>query len=505
MKAAPRLLVAAFAGCVGLMVVRFALTRTLVAGDSAWYFSAARSLLVDHDLDLANEYQHFANDVSPRSGNKRITAVLNPDPRTGRLAPGYSLGTSLAVLPFMALVQVVVRGDGYGAAYQLAAGIGSALWGFLGLLLLWRLGPSAIGREVATTGIRGEPGDPALLATLTIWLGTPLVYYMTIEPLMSHAISVFATTALLMVWLQSRDQPGVARWALMGALGGFATIVRYQDAVFCLVPVLDAVLSGALRRDPRRTLLGLVAFAAAASGFVGVQLYANAFYFGSPWITGYPALAEFHWLRPSLFTALFSLHAGLITFAPVTLLCLAGLYQLTRERRLVGALLISVLVLQVYVTAAWLVPDQGAAFGNRMLLSCTPILALGLMRWLERPRPWVSAGFIALNATLALLYCARILPDPYIVQKPVGVVNASPRSTPAHASLTETLRTMSTVLVSGPSIEVPLRGRGLDSAGIAADAALSPRLRSALAALTGAIDSDRTFRASFHPRPPERP
>jgi hypothetical protein len=397
------LLYAAFAGCVALQVVRYALTRTLVAGDSAYYYSAARSLLVDHNLDISWEYQFFRGDVSPRSGNRRLTAPAEVDSVTRRIANPYQIGTSLAILPFMAAVRPFAKGDGFGRAYMLAAGFGSAAIAFVGLLLLYRAGAARFGP------------DRALLATLAIWLATPLVYYMTIEPLMSHAVSMGAVSALLVCWLMWRDNPTPGRWAILGLCAGLAALVRYQDVLFAAVPVIDAWASGAWRRDRRRTSLSLVAFVLCA-GLVGsAQLYANVYYRGSMWATGYPALSELHWITPAIGTTLFSLHDGLFVYAPVTLLALFGLYHFTRVERVAGGVLVGALVAQVYVTSAWLVPEQGAAFGNRMLLSCTPIFGVGLMSALDQRRYRViCVALIVVNAIVAGLYCARIIPDPFI-------------------------------------------------------------------------------------------
>jgi chromate reductase len=84
-----------------------------------------------------------------------------------------------------------------------------------------------------------------------------------------------------------------------------------------------------------------------------------------------------------------------------------------------------------------------------------------------------------------------------MVFKPIGLLNVSPRSTYANASLAETLRTMSTVLVEGASIELPLSGRGMDAAGIARDAALAAALRSAVDALVLAAAAYRQRRQEF--------
>lgn len=90
-----------------------------------------------------------------------------------------------------------------------------------------------------------------------------------------------------------------------------------------------------------------------------------------------------------------------------------------------------------------------------------------------------------------------LVSGPEILYKPVGLLNASPRSTHAQASLAETLRTMSTVLVPGASVDLPLPGRGLNAADMAADGALAQLLRAAVEALVSAVPDYRQVRASL--------
>jgi NAD(P)H-dependent FMN reductase len=112
------------------------------------------------------------------------------------------------------------------------------------------------------------------------------------------------------------------------------------------------------------------------------------------------------------------------------------------------------------------------------ILICSPEYAHGVPGALKNALDWLVSG-------------AEI---PY---KPIGLLNASPRSTHAQASLAETLRTMSAVLVEGASITLPLAGRRLDAADIAADPALAALLRSALDSLIGAVATYREWRASL--------
>jgi NAD(P)H-dependent FMN reductase len=101
------------------------------------------------------------------------------------------------------------------------------------------------------------------------------------------------------------------------------------------------------------------------------------------------------------------------------------------------------------------------------LLICSPEYAHGVPGSLKNALDW-------LVSSAEMLF------------KPIGLLNISPRSVHAYASLAETLRTMSTVLVDGASIELPLSGSRLDAAGIAAHLEFADRLRGVVAALSSA-------------------
>jgi len=73
------------------------------------------------------------------------------------------------------------------------------------------------------------------------------------------------------------------------------------------------------------------------------------------------------------------------------------------------------------------------------------------------------------------------------VNKPVALLNASPRAVHAQAALKETLSVMSALIVEDASIAVPILGSRLDEAGIVADPVISSALRDALHALRAAV------------------
>lgn len=112
------------------------------------------------------------------------------------------------------------------------------------------------------------------------------------------------------------------------------------------------------------------------------------------------------------------------------------------------------------------------------LLICSPEYAHGVPGALKNALDWLVSG-------------AEIL------FKPIGLLSASSRSTHAQASLAETLRTMSTVIVPDASLTLPLDGLRLDAAAIAATPELAEPLRAALRALDDAASTYRGRQAEL--------
>jgi chromate reductase len=73
------------------------------------------------------------------------------------------------------------------------------------------------------------------------------------------------------------------------------------------------------------------------------------------------------------------------------------------------------------------------------------------------------------------------------VNKPVAVLNASPRAHHADAALRETLKTMSAVIVEVASVTIPLLGAHIAESDMALNPAIAHAIREALVALHGYV------------------
>jgi len=352
---------------------------------------------MQRSFDLSDEAEFFYNERSSYTGNRKILEIPNPDPRTGLMTAVWPVGAALIRLPMFAAADLLSRAAsrfgfsvdraGYRDLYQFLPALYSSAVGATGLLMLAR----------ALRGLFED--DDAVTTTATVWLATPVVYYLTIEPLMGHSLSIGLACCLVALMLQVRGQISAGRFAVFGFLCGLLTITRYQDAVYFLLPMTLA--SGRWLR----ATLGVVGGAAPV---LAVQLVTNHVWYGSPWSTGYQNVVKPAWLAADVWRHLFSPLQGIFTTQPIQLLGLAGLvWVYPTQKRLVLALYV-IFVTQFYAVAALIPGAPGASFGNRTLTSLTPAFALGwysLRRRFPELRP-VGTALVFANIVLLTLSTA---------------------------------------------------------------------------------------------------
>ncbi len=354
---------------VGALVVALALLLGTLLGhddrltsDGVDHFVYLRSLWVDHDLDLANDYAR----VSPRGGSVDPPTPLG---RTGNLHP---VGPALLWSPLYALADVLARAsgratDGDGPPYRNAAALAGLLSGWLGLVWVYRAA-----QRLTTRGA-------ALVAALGLGFGTFLYWYLAWAPSMAHA-PAFAAAALV-VLLTLRPLPTgrtrrLRRAAALGAACGATALLRWADLLIALVPLCDT-LPRLRRRDERRALAGeAFVFALAALLAFLPQLVVWKLLYGS-FIT-IPQGTAFLAGAPALSGVLFSPRHGLFSWSPLLYLGLAGLLLASRRapRLAWGGLLVLAALTRVNAgTADWW---GGAAFGARRFDAALPALGVGL-------------------------------------------------------------------------------------------------------------------------------
>lgn len=392
--------------CLALLPI--SLPRVALS-DEVQYYAYLRSVYFDGDLDFRNEYTYFSNqrlaigDTAIRDALLREDAV-NPHPVTGLLRNVAPVGSAILWAPGFILADgyVLIANqfganiprDGFAQPYIVGACMMTLIYLVAGLQLTYRLARRYANDFAAT------------VATLTVFLATPLLFYSYIAMAWSHANGFFLFALFLTIWMRHWRWPserGLGVWLLLGLIGGLMVLTREQLGLLLIIPALEALGHyGVLLRErawpaAARMLGRHLAFLAVLGLTLTPQLLAYQVLNGRP-LPSSTVGSKLIWTSPNFFNTLLDPGRGALLWAPVLALGLLGLIWLGRKDAWLAALLFAGFLAQTYINGAfgttW---HLRGAFGFRRLIECTPIVVLGLaalIDWL-RPRlgPWpILAG-----------------------------------------------------------------------------------------------------------------
>ena len=403
-------------------------TKRIYASDEIKYFAYTHSLFFDHDLDFSNDYLHWY-EVDPVKFKAIYTDLYQTrEPLTGLPTNEAPIGTGLLWMPSYALAHVFaltahalganITADGWSDPYIWAVCLTSYLFGCVGLLLCWSLASDFFAKRLSA------------FAVVIIWFSTSLVFYTVIAPPWSHATSLLAVTLFIWYWHRTRKPEGRLwwQWAILGALGGVTMLVREQDALFLVIPGLEALVAlvGLWRaRKPgwlplaRQWIVGLIIMGAAAFVAFIPQLIAYKVITGR-FAPSQVVSGKLNWTSPNFFNVLFSPEHGMIMWTPIIAVCLIGLIFFWQHDRLFAGALTAAFFLQVYVAGSFLTWQSASSFGQRRFINCTVLFVLGLaaiLCWaLARGIPrWVVLAvpvlFVLWNAGLLMQYALWCSPQ----------------------------------------------------------------------------------------------
>jgi len=390
-----------------LLIVLFLLslpviTTRIYASDEIQYFSFLRSLWFDHDLKFDNEYRYFEDHYfhdrgAPAPAGFAETYLADTTP-TGYRKTYATIGCAILWAPFYAVGDITARVmhasgrpvavDGYSPPYVAAVCYGSACYGFAALL-------------ISAAIVRRWMGA-SLAATLAIWFGTPLFFYMYLAPVFAHACEAFSVALLLWAWLNARDRWTPRSAMLMAAAAALAAMVREQELIFVVAPAADFAWF-AFRQASRgskvpgsqgaQRSVGQLAWTAvtACVAFAVVYLPQAAAYIvvnGRLKASG-EVTRKMTWTSPHFFQVLFDPQHGLFVWTPMAVLAVAGLVGLTADARIappgrrttpraLALCAFALTLLNVYIAGCIESWTAAGAFGQRRFVSLTPVLVIGL-------------------------------------------------------------------------------------------------------------------------------
>lgn len=373
--------------------------------DGFYYFAYLRSLTFDRDVEFSNDYRLLGLGDKPH--------LFEPTP-TGYAQSAWTIGPAIVWAPFFAAAHPIaaalgrsgadVSTDGISYPYRQAVCIAGLFYALLGCWFSWRLAQRFFDPRVAAG---------AVIATIA---GSFMLWYSVKEPSMTHAPSMAGVAGLLWFWAATHGRRTRWQWALLGLVAGFITLIRWQNALFAILPAAEALgrLIDAARQRDRAALVATLTNGAlftlmATIGFVPQMLAWQAIY-GQPLAVS-PVGPQIRWWDPHLVDILFSSRNGLFSWSPILYFGAIGLVLVARRRPWLGLPAIVAVAVMTYFNAS--VQDWwgSAGFGGRRFEGTLPLFVLGVAAFAEAAAaltaryPWraVAAGgalLIIWNLTL---------------------------------------------------------------------------------------------------------
>jgi Tfp pilus assembly protein PilF len=351
---------------------------TIDGGDDTGYYAFLRSTFIDGDLDFFNErgYAHAGKINS-----------------TGYVFNNWQMGQAILFLPFFLIGHALahlyqslgypITTDGYSAPYYISTAVASATYLFAGLIFIYRTLRMFTRKRVS------------MLATLSIWLASPLIYFSFIRQRMAHTSEFFLVAVLIYIWIRFRQSRSPLYYAVIGTILGLLCMTRVINISFFALFAVDLLweFRWDWKENPARAVKKVSILAGAlGGGFLltmlpqiycwyqlnGVPFPPRHMKFAGEGLAGFSLGPLFE----NIYTLFLNAKWGLLYSMPLAVLGMVGLFlkdDFFRDLR-PGLLAYLAGIFGIIL----LYPEDSASYGHRHLISALPVLALGLGALIQR-------------------------------------------------------------------------------------------------------------------------
>ncbi|MDX9702172.1 MAG: hypothetical protein RBU23_03905 [Candidatus Auribacterota bacterium] len=351
---------------------------TFIRGtDGQMYYAYARSFLLDFDLNFKNEF----HELTPYPEKIHGTLSRVEETKTGHLKNKYPIGYGVATIPFFLIAHIAtkliniflengIEENGYTVIYDTVCSFGHLIYSLLGLYFCYKFLKKFFREKIV------------VLALLSVWFGTALLYYASIFNMMAHACGFFCISFLFYLSYRSKDDFFAKQidFYMISFLCGLCVIIRPTNIIFLTYPfylILKNILT--IRQTRRLPVVVLVTGGLLFLSVISLQFLAWKAIYGSFFKYTYEN-EGFNFLKPQFTATLFSIKHGFLTCHPIAFLSLAGLLYGVVKRAGQGEpyIFMALLVLHGYILSSWWCPSFGDSFGARNFIEPSIITAFGL-------------------------------------------------------------------------------------------------------------------------------
>jgi 4-amino-4-deoxy-L-arabinose transferase-like glycosyltransferase len=279
--------------------------------------------------------------------------------------------------------------------YQLSVALTNIFLGVFGLYLIYRLLTKYFSEKVS------------LLTAIFLFGATNLLFYISVEPINSHAASFFISSLFVFYFLKKEAKKEKDYYLALGLLGGIAGLIRTQDLLILILPLIQILYNS--KKDFKAQLTGYLQLVIGA--FIGFlpQILLWKYFFNTFWFSPY-LNTGFNLLKPQVFHVLFNTQNGLFTLTPIIAVSFIGLFLIKKRLNTICFYSLIYFLIQLYLISSWKAYFQGGSYSIRMLITTYPLLSFGLAGFISRIIKRYSEKFV-----LTLLLLSALVNSAFII------------------------------------------------------------------------------------------
>jgi hypothetical protein len=372
---------ALFLLCLAIFSARVIITNEAVGSDGIHYFIMTRSFIMDGDINLTDEYEHYSNTVAYWSKGMILMPPENvPRTKTGHIGSVMAIGTEIMWIPFFVLGHLMtlflniiglgIPTDGYSLPYTVMVSVSSIAASVLGLYFLFKFMNKFFKKDVS------------LLATMAIFFASPAFFYTALQPSMSHSVSMAAVIFFVYFWHRTLGNRTTLEWIYLGMIAGFMCLVRWQDSLFIAVLLYDFV-SDIRKKISLKKIFGYLTFFVFLVITFIPQMVVWKIHHGS-FLTIPQGNGFLTWTTPHITEVLFSTNNGLFYWAPLLMISFfAGFYFFFKKNRTLSVMLFLTFLFEIYINSTVSDWNGGTSFAGRRFMCCIVFFAFCLASVIE--------------------------------------------------------------------------------------------------------------------------
>lgn len=371
----------------------FGIPGSRINADGEGYYEYLPSVFIRHDL-LRKDYtpdqlQHF-----------KETAGYTYVPAGNGLAQKYNCGVAILISPFFlsTLPFVDSSDDGYSALFQGVVFVAALFYLFIGLIAFRLL--------LSTYAVTGRV---VTWIQVALALATSVFFYTAYESTFSHVFGFTLVTLFMYFSRRFFSAPSKKYFYLLCLIFGFIFLVRPVNIVLLgMLPFLagswPAFIGGL--RSLFSFRVHLLAGLLIPCLIFSVQCVLWKLQCDKWFVDTYPT-EKFDFTNPHVTEMLFGFRKGVFVYAPVLLLCLAGIIVMARTKKIYELFTgTGFLFVLAYILSSWHDWGYGGSFGSRVFVDYYPLLGVFIGTGLFAMSRWLFAAsrvYIVACCSLCLL------------------------------------------------------------------------------------------------------